>query len=295
MKLLASAKINLYLKVLRKRADGYHELLTLMVPVGLFDEVVIEKADRGVSVSAPGCGCNGRSNLACKAAELFLKETGVREGVSIRIVKHIPLGAGLGGGSSDASTVLMGMNELFHTRIQRLELMKMAGRIGSDCPFFILGKPCLMGGRGDVPLHEAILEPRSYLIVTPPLEISTAKVYSQLKCPLTRKRKSYRIINEIVQKEITPEQWLENDLEGPAFGICPELKRVKAELLDAGALGVIMSGSGSSVLGVFQNEEHICNGLSRIRRHEGYRYVPTTSLTGGSHGDYRGKGVSGQG
>jgi len=295
MKLLAPAKINLYLKVLGKRSDGYHELLTLMVPINLFDEIVMEKAEKGISVRAPGCNCNGRSNLAYKAAELFLKEAGIREGIAIRIAKNIPLGAGLGGGSSDAAAVLMGLNELFHTRISTIELMKLAGRIGADCPFFILKKPCLMGGRGDVPLHEAVLEPRSYLIVTPPLEISTAKVYSQLKCPLTRERKSYRIINEIMQKGIAPEQWLENDLEGPAFDMCPELKRVKAELLDAGALGVIMTGSGSSVFGVFQNEEHVCNGLSRIRRHEGYRYVPTTSLTGGSHGDYRGKGVSGQG
>ncbi len=295
MNLRAPAKVNLYLKVVGKRPDGYHELLTLMMPIRLFDEIVLEKADTGISVRAPGCGCNERNNLAFKAAELFLKETGVRAGVSIRISKRIPPGAGLGGGSSDASSVIMGMNELFKTGLSRTELMKMAGKIGADCPFFFLGRPYLMGGRGDVPLHEVTLEPRSYFIVTPPLEISTAKVYSHLKCPLTRERKSYKIINEVAKKGIAPEQWLENDLEKPAFGICPELERVRSELLDAGALGVIMSGSGSSVLGIFQNEEHLCSGMSRIRRHEGYRYVPTTSLTGGSHGDYRGKGVSGQG
>lgn len=295
MNILAPAKVNLYLKVVGKRADGYHELLTLMAPVRLFDEIVLEKADEGVSVKAPGCGCNDRHNLAFKAAELFLRETGIKAGVSIRISKHIPLGAGLGGGSSNASSILMGMNDLLDAGLSRKNLMKMAEKIGADCPFFILGKPYLMGGRGDTPLHEVILEPRSYLIVTPPLEISTAKVYSLLKCPLTRERKSFKIINEVAEKGIAPEQWLENDLEKPAFGICPELKRVKAELLDAGALGVIMSGSGSSVFGIFQNEEYLCNGMSRLRRHEGYRYVPTTSLTGGNHGDYRGKGVSGQG
>ena len=295
MKLLAPAKINLYLKVIGKRSDGYHELLTLMAPVNLFDEIYLEEADQGISVTAPGCGCDDRRNLAFKAAELFLKETGVKAGVSIRIDKHVPLAAGLGGGSSDASCVLSGMNDLFHAGLSREDLMGLAGMIGADCPFFILGRPYLMGGRGDVPLHEVALERRSYFIVTPPLEISTANVYSLLKNPLTRGKKSYKIINEVAQKGIAPEQWLENDLEGPVFGICPGLKRVKVELLDAGAWGVVMSGSGSSIVGVFQNDEHLFNGMSRLRRHEGYRYVPTTSLTGGSHGDYRGKGVSGQG
>lgn len=295
MKLLSPAKINLYLKVTGKRPDGYHELLTLMTPVRLFDEIDLEAVGEGIHVQAPGCGCDAGRNLASRAAELFLGQTRVRAGVSIRITKNIPVGAGLGGGSSNASTVLKGMNELFQTGLSREELMEMAGAIGSDCPFFILGKPCLMGGRGDMLLHEVVLEPRSYLIVTPPLEISTARVYSLLKNPLTHGKKRYRITAEVVRRGIAPERWLENDLEGPAFGMCPELKRIKAELLEAGALGVIMSGSGSSILGICQNDEHLCSVMSRFRRHEGYRYVPTTSLTGGNHGNYRGQGVSGQG
>lgn len=295
MKLLSPAKINLYLKVTGKRPDGYHELLTLMVPIRLFDEIILEAVGEGIHVQAPGCSCDAGRNLASRAAELFLERTRVHAGVSIRITKNIPVGAGLGGGSSNASTVLKGMNDLFQAGLSREELMEMAGSIGADCPFFILGKPCLMGGRGDMLLHEVVLEPRSYLIVTPPLEISTARVYSLLKNPLTHGKKRYRITTEVVRKGIAPERWLENDLEGPAFGMCPELKRIKAELLEAGALGVIMSGSGSSVLGVFQNDEHLCSAMSRFRRHEGYRYVPTTSLTGGSYGNYRGQGVSGQG
>jgi len=295
MKILAPAKINLFLKVLGKREDGYHELLTLMAPVTLFDEIQLERREQGISLKAPGSGCRDKQNLAYKAAALFLEKTGCRGGVSIEILKQIPIGAGLGGGSSDAASVLVGMNKLFHAGLSTDDLMVIAGRIGSDCPFFILGEPYLMGGRGEIPIRKAVLEERFYLIVVPPLEISTALVYSHLKCPLTQGHKPFTISDISLEKENEPEQLLVNDLESPVFGICPEVMSIKEELLDAGALGVLMSGSGSSVFGVFKNEEHICIGMSRMRRHEGYRYIPTTSLTEASYGDYRGKGVSGQG
>lgn len=295
MKILAPAKINLFLKILGKREDGYHELLTLMAPVNLFDDINLTRKELGISLKAPGSGCGEKQNLAYKAAALFLEETGCRGGISIGIVKRIPVGAGLGGGSSDAASVLMGMNRLFQTGLSNHDLMAIAGKIGSDCPFFILGEPHLMGGRGEVPIRKVTIEQRFYLIVVPPLEISTALVYSHLKCPLTHGHKPFTIYEISFEKGNAPEQLLVNDLESPAFGICPEIKTIKEELLDAGALGVLMSGSGSSVFGIFESEEHICIGMSRIRRHEGYRYIPTTSLTGGSYGNYRGKGVSGQG
>jgi 4-diphosphocytidyl-2-C-methyl-D-erythritol kinase len=295
VKILAPAKINLFLKVLGKREDGYHELLTLMTPVALFDEICLDRKEQGISLKAPGSGCREKQNLAYKAAVLFLEETGCKGGASIEILKRIPIGAGLGGGSSDAASVLMGLNKLFQAGLSRRDLMAMAGRIGSDCPFFLLGEPHLMGGRGEIPIRKAVLEQRFYLIVVPPLEISTALVYSHLKCPLTHGHKLFTISDISIEKGNEPEQLLVNDLESPVFGICPEIRTIKEELLDSGALGVLMSGSGSSVFGVFKNEEHICIGMSRIRRHEGYRYIPTTSLTGVSYGNYRGKGVSGQG
>lgn len=276
MKILAPAKINIYLKVLGKRPDGYHELLTIMAPVSLFDEIVLDPLENGIKVSAPGSNCADEKNLAFRAAALFLKETGIHGGVSIRIDKQIPVGAGLGGGSSDAAAVLMAMNDLFQSGLSVKGLMELAGKIGSDCPFFILKEPFLMGGRGEIPLGKVSLEKRFYLIVVPPLEISTALVYSHLKCPLTLGHKPFTMNDITVEKGNAPEQLLENDLEIPAFGICPEIKCIKAELLDAGALGVLMSGSGSSVFGVFKDEGHVCNAMSRIRRHEGYRYIPTT-------------------
>lgn len=293
MKIPAPAKINIFLKVLGKRRDGYHELLTLMVPLSLFDEIDLLPRDKGISINAPGCKCADEKNLAFKAAELFFRETGAKGGVSIGISKHIPVGGGLGGGSSDASSVLMGMNELFGTGLSDDELMELAGRIGSDCPFFILKRPYLMGGRGEIPLQEVTLQKRFYLIVVPALEISTALVYSQLKCPLTLDDNAYIIGDIRVENGSAPETLLENHLEGPALSFCPEIRHIKAELLEAGALGALMSGSGSSVFGVYEDEAHVKNGMSLMRRHEGYSCIPTTSLTGVTYGDYRGKGVSG--
>jgi 4-diphosphocytidyl-2-C-methyl-D-erythritol kinase len=295
VKIKAPAKINLFLKVLGKREDGFHELITLMTPVSLFDEITLTPGEEGIALSAPGSGCEERKNLGYRAAELFFQETGLKQGVSIEIVKNIPVGAGLGGGSSDAASVLMGLNDLFGAGISTGELMSLAARLGSDCPFFMLGGPCVMGGRGEIPLRKAVLEERHYLIVVPPLEISTALVYFHLKYPLTNYDNKFKSNDVYFEQLIVPEQVLQNDLESAAFGICPELKPIGKDLLDAGALGVLMSGSGSSVFGVFKNKEQVCNGLSLLRRHEGYRYIPTTSLTGVSYGNYRGKGVSGQG
>lgn len=295
MKILAPAKINLFLKVLGKRADGFHELLTLMAPVSLFDEVTLEPRDKGISLTAPGSGCGERKNLGYRAAELFFQETGLRQGAAIDIVKNIPVGAGLGGGSSDAASVLMGLNELFGAGLAERDLMGMAAQLGSDCPFFIPGGPFVMGGRGELPLRKAVLEERYYLIVAPPLEISTALVYFHLKSPLTIYDNKFKSNDVIFENVIVPEQILQNDLQRAAFGLCPEIKPITEDLLRAGALGALMSGSGSSVFGVFRDEKHLCNGMSLIRRHEGYRYIPTTSLTGVSNGNYRGKSVSGQG
>ncbi len=124
-----------------------------MAPVSLYDGIVMEAKARGISLSAEGSGCEERQNLAYRAADLFLRETGTREGVSIEITKRIPVGAGLGGGSSDAASVLMGMNDLFRTGLADHELMRLAAKLGSDCPFFILRAPYLMGGRGEIPLR----------------------------------------------------------------------------------------------------------------------------------------------
>ncbi|HOO46003.1 MAG TPA: 4-(cytidine 5'-diphospho)-2-C-methyl-D-erythritol kinase [Deltaproteobacteria bacterium] len=286
MKIQAPAKINIYLKVLSRRADGYHELRTIMVPLSLSDGIFLAEGGSGIVVDAPGCSCEEKENLVYKAAHLFFESTGITSGVTIRVEKRIPVGAGLGGGSSDAASVLMGMNDLFRTGLGREDLMLMAGKIGADCPFFIIGRPMLMGSRGDEIISEIAIEERAYLLVVPPIGLSTGKVYSALKSPLTQEKDRFTMHNTL-NTIIMPEQWLENDLETAAFGLCPELKSIKDELLEAGALGVLMSGSGSSVFGVFQDTDHVYNAMSCMQRHEGYRYIPTTGLTGERYGNNR--------
>lgn len=294
MKIKAPAKINIYLKVLNRREDGFHELRTVMVPIDLFDEIYLEPFDHGIVLKADGCNCETRDNLIHKAARLFFETTGIKAGVSIEVKKQIPVGAGLGGGSSDAASVLIALNDVFHGGFSTEDLMGMAGKLGADCPFFIIKRPMLMGSRGDKIIKEIQLEERKYFLIVPPFGLSTAQVYAEVNSPLTQ-AKDRLTIEYIDNKIFAPEQWLENDLETAAFGICPELKLIKAELVEAGALGVLMSGSGSSVFGVFKDSEHLCNGISRVKRRDGYRYIPTTRLTGERDGNYRGKGVSGQG
>ena len=292
MKIFSPAKINLYLEVVGRRTDGYHELRTIMVPLSFGDEIILEPARTGINLEAHGCGCTEDQNLAYRAAVLFLERTRLGSGVSIRLTKRIPVGAGLGGGSSNASSVLIGLNELFGTGMSTKELVAMAGELGADCPFFVYRRPMLLGSRGDVPLMELNLEDRAYLIVIPPLNVSTALIFSKLLLPLMHERGRIKIEN-ISDSCIVPEHWVENDLESVACSIYPELTGIKGELLSSGALKAGMSGSGSAFFGIYESKARLLTAMSRLTRHEGYGYIPTTRLTGDMYGDYRGQGVSG--
>lgn len=294
MKIFAPAKINIFLKVLGKRPDGFHELRTIMVPIAFGDDIELARTTGGIALTAPGSGCPEEDNLAYRAARLFLQRSAGGYGVSIAIEKRIPVGAGLGGGSSDAAGVLLGMNELFGAGLGKEELAAMAGELGADCPFFIYRRPMLLGSRGDVPLHEVHLAERAYLIVIPPLNVSTALVFSKLNLPLTGEEGRIKI-EKTCDTCIAPEHWVENDLESVACTIYPELTGIPGELIRSGALRAGMSGSGSAFFGIYESEAHLCSAMSRLTRHEGYSYIPTTRLTGDPYGDYRGQGFSGQG
>jgi len=294
VKVFSPAKINIYLEVVRRRPDGYHELRTIMVPLAFGDEIAMEARPSGVSLLAPGCGCEVDRNLAYRAARLFFDRTAIRYGVSITIEKRIPVGAGLGGGSSNAASVLLAMNELFHAGLDTQVLAALAGELGADCPFFIYRRPMLLGSRGDVPICEVDLEDRAYLIVIPPFGIPTAQIFSKLRLPLTSEPGRIKI-EKTSDRCIVPEHWVVNDLESVACTLYPELTVIKGELLSSGALKAGMSGSGSAVFGIFQTEAHLCSAMSRLTRHEGYSYIPTTRLTGDIYGDYRGQGFSGKG
>ncbi len=287
MKILAPAKVNLTLEILGKRPDGFHELRTIMLPLSLCDELELERIESGIELLAPGCDCAVEDNLAYRAARLFFEDQNIAGGIKISLKKNVPSGAGLGGGSSDAASVLLALNRIFEAGLDDDHLMQMAARLGSDCAFFVKSSALEMGGRGEKLLRAVDVEDRSYLLVLPPFGLSTPKVYKELKKPLTKGSDSFNI--SISNDDfIAPEGCLLNDLEEAAFVICPELSEVKQDLIDAGALGAMMSGSGSTVFGIFFGEDHLSSALGRLRRREGYQYTPVTRFMGERYGHYRG-------
>lgn len=251
--LFAPAKVNLILRVLRKRQDGYHDISTLMQPVAIYDEITV-RVDEGsgitLSCSNPAVPADN-TNLAWRAAELFLNHTGITCRAGIDIKKNIPAGAGLGGGSSDAASVLRGLNTLLDAGLGADDLMRIGASIGSDVPFFILGAPAIATGRGEV--LEAVPLPRYwYVLVNPGFEVSTAWVYKNLD--LTKARQDYILSysGEVFENPDKLVTIMVNDLEAAAFGLHPGIRSIKDAVLSAGAVGALMSGSGPTVFGLFR-------------------------------------------
>ncbi len=250
----APAKINVGLRVTGVRPDGYHELVTVMVPVSLYDRLEFWSCGEGVSIDCSGnpVPC-GEKNLACRAAEAFFAQSGIKGGVKILLEKKIPVAAGLGGGSSDAAATLSSLNRIFGDPLDQAALETVALGLGADVPFFLRHGPCLARGIGE------LLEPLEgwpgfwYVIVTPPVEVSTAWVYANLKISLT----SDKLADNIAQFKTTPFEvagFFKNDLEAVTAASFPVINRIKELLYDAGAEGALMSGSGPSVYGIFKTE-----------------------------------------
>jgi len=267
----APAKINLRLDVLGKRPDGYHEIRTWMYPISLADELHIEKVSSAqitISCTHPDLPL-GEENLVHRAAALFLKEQALSGGAQIEIIKHIPLAAGLGGGSSDAAAVLKGMNILWNSNVPLDELMEMGAQIGADVPFFIFGKGAVMGGRG-----ERVMQPLPplklwMLLINPGLPLSTKQVYEQGKWGLTKDRGGNRISlpPQDLEKMGT---FLHNDLEGPALELIPTIGHIKECMLEAEASEVLMTGSGPTVFGLFAKESEAQRAARDLKMEEGW-------------------------
>jgi len=248
--LLAPAKINWFLKVGRKRPDGYHEILSLMQFITLYDELSFTLSeDITVNIENPEMlNIPMEDNLVFKTA-LRLKEiTGSKKGVFIKIKKEIPSGAGLGGGSSDAAVTLKGLNDLWSLGLKQKELMDIASEIGSDVPFFLNGPAAIVRGRGDIIEKIELKDSRILLLVKPDIRISSKWAYSEF--------------DRIKGGEgNTWDDHTINDLEEPVFIRYPELKEIKERLLKSGALYAAMTGSGSALFGVFNTEEEAHKAL----------------------------------
>ncbi|MBR3604480.1 MAG: 4-(cytidine 5'-diphospho)-2-C-methyl-D-erythritol kinase [Candidatus Gastranaerophilales bacterium] len=265
MKYFAPAKINLSLDVIKKREDGYHELKMIMQTISLYDELDIEKNDIIL------LECNKKNipvdkrNLVWKAAEEFFKYTKIKGGCKIYINKVIPDGAGLGGGSSDAATVLMVLNKIYETNLTKQELINIGVKIGADVPFFIIGGTCLAEGIGEK-LTKIENKTNPYILVyKPDFSISTKWVYENLNL----NNKPYYNIDEIVDDLSNNNKAFAtkifNYLEDVSIKKFNEIEHIKSLLKTNGADGVLMSGSGSSVFGIFFNENLAKKAFNKLK------------------------------
>lgn len=249
------AKINLGLFIKGKRADGYHLLETVLYPLpDLCDELWLDPvAGTGrCTLSLGGIELDGEveDNLCIKAYHLLLERFPVLPSIHIRLNKHIPAGAGLGGGSSDAAATLRGLKELFSLAITAGELAEMAGRLGADVPFFIYDKPLLATGTG-TDLHAIELDmPYRIELITPPIHSSTIAAYKALDYRMFDPARDLRAV--LRQPVSEWPRYLDNDLETPVFHLYPQLAEIKQSLYDQGAVYAAMSGSGSAVFGLFE-------------------------------------------
>jgi len=253
----APAKVNLSLRVLARRADGFHEIETFMTPISLCDELTIECRDRGVVLECDDPSLPRKEdNLVTRAANAFFVATGIKAGVSINLRKKIPHGAGLGGGSSDAASTLRALNELFDAKLPREALAKLGESIGSDVPFFLFESAALCRGRGELISPQRLADVFSLVLFKPDFGVPTAWAYSRCQTALENPSISY-------QPQNYRQHIFVNDLETPVFEKFVFLGRLKMWLLDQPEVEVaLMSGSGSTVFAVLKKPE-LADDLAR--------------------------------
>jgi len=250
-----NCKINLGLNIIRKREDGYHDLETIFLPIPFTDvlEIIISE-NKIIEFSVTGLPVNADDNLCIKAYNLLKQDFPDLPPGKMHLHKVIPIGAGLGGGSSDAAFTLQLLNEKFKLKVKIEQLIDYALRVGSDCPFFIINDPCFATSRGEI-LQPINIDLTNYkiLIVNPGIHIDTKWAFSKV-VPHERKIS----IKEIVTQPMdTWKDQLLNDFELPVFTAYPEIKKIKNDLYEQGAIYASLSGSGSSVFGIFSKETNI--------------------------------------
>ena len=259
-KLPSYAKINLGLNILGKRPDGFHELETILQQIDLQDEISFEELESpGLQFECDDRSLpSGESNLCVRAYRLLAESGLAKTGVRIKLTKIIPVGSGLGGGSSNAAVVLLGLCKLWQARLQPEELEAMAATLGSDVPFFIRGGTAWATGRGErLQPGELQLRSQVVLVVFSGLHISTAWAYDNLNLDLTMREKNLNL-SRFKDKKFNDVDFfahLRNDFEGCVFAEFKELGEIKKQLCDSGATFAGLSGSGSAIVGLYESKE----------------------------------------
>ena len=282
MKLFAPAKVNLYLRITGRRDDGYHLLDTLMVPISLGDDVEISRTDGGPeSLTLRSDDSElplGEENTVHKAVRAFRERTGRRDPLAVHVRKRIPVGAGLGGGSTDAAAALRGLNDLLGTGLSVEELTALAVSVGADVPFFVRGEAARARGIGERLSPAGPLPGLWMVVLFPGFPVSTAWVYRNFRSKLTKPPNN----NNLNRKLDTPHEVAEvlvNDLETVTIGRYPRIARLKDRLNESGAMGSLMSGSGSAVFGLFADEAGAKRAFASFKGEKDFRAYVAFSLT----------------
>ena len=272
IELLSPAKVNLRLEVLKKRGDGYHEIRTILQRISLCDTLRISlKGEQGISVStdSPRLPVN-EGNLAYRAASSLLEAAEARIGIELHIQKKVPISSGLGGGSSNAASTLMGLNRILKLNFSKGRLMEIGARIGADIPFFMLERTAMATGIGEK-LEPLEIRPSIWLVlVNPGWEVSTRWAYEELNFKLTKRPIHIKLppfFSDIGQVA----HILHNDLESVTFSAYPEIDEMKAELLSQGAVGSLMTGSGPTVFGLFSHNNEAESAYRKLNAKYGER------------------------
>ncbi len=267
----APAKINLFLEIINKRPDGYHNLESVMHTVSLFDILEFsELKENKIELTCINADLpNDGSNLVYRAAEKFKEKYNVNTGIKIKLTKNIPMGAGLGGGSSDAAAVLNALNTLWKINDNLSNLEILAASLGADVPFFLTGGTAKISGIGDI--VEKLNSDREYnfVLVKPNFGVSTVQAYSKVKFPLTNVHKIDNIVSCIERNSLdykNAKDLFFNRFEEFVFGDYPEIKQIKNTLESIGCIS-LMSGSGATVFGLLQGQENLNNVAEVLAKH----------------------------
>ncbi|GJL78683.1 MAG: 4-diphosphocytidyl-2-C-methyl-D-erythritol kinase [Nitrospinaceae bacterium] len=274
------AKINLALRILGRREDGYHDLITLLQMVTLFDSISLETIPSGVELQcdAPEIP-KDHTNLVLQAAHLLQEAyPGEKRGVRIGLQKNIPSGAGLGGGSGNAAGALMGLNVFWDMKLSREDLVPLAQKLGSDVPFFLTA-PCALGkGRGDEMAPVQTTAKFYVLLIYPGVSIATSWVYQNLKLKLTKRKNNISILQKfLLESQVAClGECLENDLEPVVFKRYPAIQAIREELSGLGADGCLLSGSGSTVFAIFDNPDRAKSAYAKFNKGNGGVFLTET-------------------
>jgi 4-diphosphocytidyl-2-C-methyl-D-erythritol kinase len=282
----APAKVNLILRILDRRSDGYHNLWSVMHTVGLADEVRIK-----VTPTLPGIKltCNTEklssdgSNLVSKAAAAVLGHAHLSVGLDLDLSKRIPMGAGLGGGSSDAAATILGLNQLLKLGWSRAKMAEVGQALGSDVPFFLFAPSAIVSGRGETVRQVTIEGSRWIVLVKPPFGVETKWAYQELASvrtsvrPLSEQHAAMDRGTRLTWSELAAA--VENDFEAPVFAKHPYLQQLRRALLNLGARIALLSGSGATVFGLFEEESAARNARARLEGSQELQVfvVPTCS------------------